>query len=185
MLPNGWTVESFETIARFAAGRTPSRANPVFWQGLGPHYPWVTISDMEDYGTITTTAESVTQAAFDQVFRGRLVRAGTLIMSFKLTIGRIGTLGVDAFHNEAIISIYPKLSVDQRYLGYFLSQIDYTEHQDRQVKGNTLNQDKLNRILVNLPPETEQSRIADVLDCVRKAILLQGRLTQKAHELKR
>ena len=29
------------------------------------------------------------------------------MMSFKLTVGKVSVLGIDAFHNEAIISIYP------------------------------------------------------------------------------
>lgn len=60
--------------------------------------------------------------------------------------------------------------VDQRYLGYFLSQVDYTDHQDRQIKGNTLNQSKIDQIQVVLPPFNEQSRIADVLDKCRLGI---------------
>ena len=106
-------------------------------------------------------------------------------MSFKLTIGRISTLGFDACHNEAIISIHPKQIIDQRYLGYFLSQVDYDDHQDRQIKGNTLNQDKINRIPVTLPPRAEQSAIADVLDRARYAIALEIRAEEVASALKR
>ena len=36
-----------------------------------------------------------------------------LIMSFKLTIGRVATLGIDACHNEAIISILPNARINQ------------------------------------------------------------------------
>ncbi|AKQ56443.1 EcoKI restriction-modification system protein HsdS [Bordetella hinzii] len=106
-------------------------------------------------------------------------------MSFKLTIGRVATLGVDACHNEAIISIYPKPEVDQRYLGYFLAQVDYDALQDRQVKGNTLNQEKIDRIEVLLPPLDEQSSIANVLDLLRHSIDLQDRALATAEDLKR
>ncbi len=106
-------------------------------------------------------------------------------MSFKLTIGRVATLGIDACHNEAIISIYPRNDIDQRYLGYFLAQVDYEELQDRQVKGNTLNRDKINRIQVLLPPQEEQSSIADILDMLRRSISLQDQLLSGAQALKR
>src|SRR5262245_27180026 len=123
-LPDGWTVESLGAVAKFASGRTPSRANPKFWNGT-TGTPWVSIADMEEYGSVKETKETITALALNEVFRGRVVPAGTLLMSFKLTIGRIATLGVPACHNEAIISIYPRPDIDQRFLGYYLSQVDY------------------------------------------------------------
>jgi type I restriction enzyme S subunit len=106
-------------------------------------------------------------------------------MSFKLTIGRVATLGIDAFHNEAIISIFPKEGIDQRYLGYWLSQVDYDRLHDRQIKGNTLNQEKIDRIPVARPPQNEQARIADILDAVRKSISVQTDSLATATTLKR
>lgn len=184
-LPESWTVEPFSQVARYAAGRTPARANPVYWAKGADQVPWVAISDMEEYGTITETAESVSAVAYRDVFRERIVPAGTLLMSFKLTIGRVATLGVHACHNEAIISIYPREGVDQRYLGYFLSHVDYSDHQDRQIKGNTLNQSKIDSIQVVLPPAKEQARIADVLDRCRLGINIERAAETRAQQLKR
>lgn len=185
MIPAEWTIEPLVKLVDYDSGRTPARANPTYWEGDDVEVPWVAISDMKNYGTISTTREMITRRAFDDVFRRRIVRAGTLIMSFKLTIGRVSTLGIDACHNEAIISIRPKARVDQRYLGYFLSQVDYDDLQDRQIKGNTLNQDKIDRIPVILPPKQEQCAIADVLDRVRQAITLETKATEVASSLKR
>jgi type I restriction enzyme S subunit len=185
MIPAEWTIEPLERLVEYNSGRTPARANPVYWEGDDTRVPWVAISDMENYGTISKTREAITRRAFEDVFRRRLVPAGTLLMSFKLTIGRVATLGIDACHNEAIISIRPKARVDQRYLGYFLSQVDYDDLQDRQIKGNTLNQDKIDRIPVVLPPKQEQCDIADVLDFVRQAITLETKATEVAGSLKR
>lgn len=184
-LPEGWTIEPFSQVARYTTGRTPARANPAYWAKGERQVPWVAISDMEQYGIITETAESVSALAFEHVFRERIVPAGTLLMSFKLTIGRVATLGIPACHNEAIISIFPREGVDQRYLGYFLSQVDYADHQDRQIKGNTLNQSKIDQIQVVLPPSNEQSRIADVLDKCRLGINTERAAEKTAEELKR
>ena len=184
-LPKGWTVEPFSQVARYTTGRTPARANPAYWAKGERQVPWVAISDMEQYGTIIKTAESVSSLAFEDVFRERIVPAGTLIMSFKLTIGRVATLGIPACHNEAIISIFPREGVDRRYLAYFLSQVDYTDHQDRQIKGNTLNQSKIDQIQVALPPSKQQARIADVLDKCRLGISTERTAEKTAEELKR
>lgn len=175
MTAASWEIRRFEDIATYKTGRTPPRANPVYWQEGSANVPWVTISDMSDFGLITKTKETVTPEAFDSVFRGQIVPAGTLLMSFKLTIGRIATLGIDACHNEAIISITPKDGINPRYLGYFLSQVDYTTLQDRQIKGNTLNRQKINQIEILVPPFDQQSSIANALDLVRRAITNQDR----------
>ena len=185
MTPEGWTRRCLAEVAAYQAGRTPSRATTAFWANATDGVPWVAISDMTEFGVVTNTKEKITQQAFSSVFRRRAVRAGTLLMSFKLTIGRVATLGVDACHNEAIIAIYPKHGVDQRFLGYFLSRVDYDALQDRQIKGNTLNQEKIDRIEVWLPPADEQVNVADILDLVRRAICTQTRSLDSALELKR
>ncbi|MFC4623786.1 restriction endonuclease subunit S [Daeguia caeni] len=185
MIPDGWRAIPFAELADYKAGRTPARANPDYWQGADDGVPWVAISDMTEFGTVTETKEKISRAAFREVFRGKTVPAGTLIMSFKLTIGRVATLGIDACHNEAIIAIHPRNGVDQRFLGYFLAQVDYDALQDRQVKGNTLNQEKIDRIEIWLPPNDEPKQIADVLDLVRHAIKLQDDGLATAQDLKR
>lgn len=184
MIPPGWKMERLSAIADYNAGRTPARANPAYWSETSEGVPWVSISDMTAFGTVTETNEKISKIAFKEVFRSRAVCAGTLIMSFKLTIGRTATLGIDACHNEAIISIYPRQGVDQRYLGYFLSQVDYDALQDRQIKGNTLNRDKIDRIKVVLPPFDEQSTIGNVLDLLRGTIRVQEKALSTARDLK-
>lgn len=165
-----WPVVPFKDVADYDVGKTPARATPEYWTDAADNVPWVTISDLPAYGTVSATKETTTSLAHDNVFRGHLVPAGTLLMSFKLTIGRVATLAIPAVHNEAIISIYPKPNMDQAFLGYYLSQVDYSQLQDRQIKGNTLNKSKIDRIPVPVPPKPVQQRIAAILDTVRGAI---------------
>lgn len=128
----------------------------------------------------------VSEEAHCSLFRARLIPAGTLLMSFKLTIGRVAKLGVPAYHNEAIISIHPKdkLLIDQGYLFYYLSQIDYSQYQDTAVKGMTLNKGKIDSLEIALPPLQEQRRIAHVLSTVQIAIEQQEQLIALTRELK-
>ena len=183
-IPARWAIKRFADITDYRAGRTPARANTDYWSDMDDGVPWVTIADMSNFGTVTDTKERISKIAVDRVFRGQIVPAGTLIMSFKLTIGRIATLGIDALHNEAIIAIFPKRGIDQRYLGYFLSQVDYNSLQDRQVKGNTLNREKIDRIEIWVPPLVEQIFIANILEIVQKAKELEAKCKQTAQDLK-
>lgn len=179
-----WPVQPFAEVADYGVGKTPARANDDYWDQSGDVAPWVAISDLSPYGLVTATKESISHSAFERVFHGALVPAGTLLMSFKLTIGRVATLAIPAIHNEAIISVYPRKGIDQRFLGYYLSQYDYTELQDRQIKGNTLNKSKIDRIPVPVPPEAEQQAIADVLDGIRAAISATADALQASTALK-
>jgi type I restriction enzyme S subunit len=183
-LPDDWTADHFGNLVDYNLGRTPARNNPEYWKdGI---YPWVSISDMKQHAVIQETAEKVSQQAFDDVFRGRLAPEGSLLMSFKLTIGRISRLGVPAFHNEAIISFQPDPDkISPEYLGYYLSQINYKDYQDTAIKGQTLNKGKLDSLEIALPPLTEQQAIAHTLNTVQHAIKAQERIIQTTTELKK
>ena len=104
-IPVKWCWVRFGNIADFSAGRTPTRNEPSFWNT--GDFPWISIADMNDGETLTTTRETVSEKSAKQIFRSDPEQVGTMIMSFKLTIGKIARLGIRAFHNEAIISIRP------------------------------------------------------------------------------
>lgn len=183
-LPEEWSAKHFGDLVDFKLGRTPPRGSAVYWKE--GKYPWVSISDMTPNGVVTDTAEKVSQKAYDAVFRGKLVPKGSLLMSFKLTIGRVSRLGMPAFHNEAIISFQPNPEeISPEYLGYYLSQLNYKDYQDTAIKGQTLNKGKLNALEIALPPLPEQKKIAHVLSTVQRAIEAQERIIQTTSELKK
>ena len=182
-LPEGWGAGHFGELVDYALGRTPPRNDASYWkEGI---YPWVSISDMKPHAVVSETAEKVTEKAFDKVFRGQLVPEGSLLMSFKLTIGRVSRLGMPALHNEAIISFRPEPTrVNEDYLAYYLSQINYKDYQDTAIKGQTLNKGKIDSLEIALPPIPEQQRIAQVLSTVQQAVEQQERLIRTTTELK-
>lgn len=184
-LPEQWEVVKFGEICGVALGRTPKRSEKTYWD-RGKH-PWVTISDMDDFGLVRHTNEAVSDAAFEDIFKGAYVPRGTLLMSFKLTIGRTAILDVDALHNEAIVSIRPKEPkvVSRDYLFYFLPTIEYSRYYDQVIKGKTLNKGKINRLLIPLPPMAEQRKIAAILQTVQQAKERTEAVIQAARELKK
>ena len=102
-IPNSWSYIKFGSIVTFNIGKTPSRSEPTFW---GNDIPWVSISDMPSSGHITETKEYVSNLAIKQT-NIKIAPADTLLMSFKLSIGKVAILDIPASHNEAIISIFP------------------------------------------------------------------------------
>ena len=162
-LPNNWTWIRFGQYVRMSIGKTPPRGETKYWtNGI---YPWVSISDMSDYGLVKTTKETVSE--YVQSLFGDISSAGTLIMSFKLTVGRTSILDISAYHNEAVISIYPFVDKDYRtrnYLFYILPIISNLGDSKDAIKGKTLNSKSLNNLLLPLPPLNEQGRIVAIIE---------------------
>lgn len=159
-IPESWKWCKLGVIINFNIGKTPPRAEPEWW---GNDVPWVSISDMIDYGCINYTKEKVTDSAINTKFQ-KLIKKDTLLMSFKLTVGRTSILGVDAVHNEAIISIdtfIDKNHCFRNYLFYLLPLIASTGESKKAIKGKTLNTSSINNLLVPLPPLEELERIVE------------------------
>jgi type I restriction enzyme S subunit len=161
-IPSEWEWVRFANIVDFSAGRTPSRNDTSFWNN-GDH-AWVSIADMEDGQVLTATKETVSDKARERVFGSEPEAPGTILMSFKLTIGKIARLGMPAFHNEAIISIRPHLAELDPYLFKILSQFARQGDTKGAIKGATLNRDSISNILFPLPPLAEQRRIVAKID---------------------
>jgi type I restriction enzyme M protein len=180
---DAWTVKPFGELVDFHLGRTPSRSDPRFWEN--GKYPWVSIADMPPFGIVQATAECVSEVAHTEVFRRALVPAGTPLMSFKLTIGRVARMGIDGYHNEAIISFKPKSDeIEEDYLFYFLAQLNYATYQDKAVKGHTLNKSKLEGLPIRYPKSLdEQRRIAGVLRLSQEVAQTEEALAGLHHEL--
>ena len=156
-IPNGWEWVRFSDLAFFAMGKTPPRKESIFWNS--PDYSWVSISDMEHGGSILKTKYCVSESARENIFRKLPLSAGTLLMSFKLTIGKISRLAIPAYHNEGIISIYTYIKIMEDFLFVFLPLFSQFGQKRDAVKGKTLNMKSLSMILIALPPLAEQKRI--------------------------
>ena len=118
----------------------------------------------------------------------------TLIMSFKLSIGKLAITKINLRTNEAIAAfkIKDKSLVSNKYLYYFLLSINWDRlaGDDIKVKGKTLNKAKLKKILITLPPLKEQQNIVANLDAlfaeINKAINIEKNkilLTEKVNNV--
>lgn len=161
-IPASWLWTRFGQIVEFSAGKTPSRHDSSNWN-TGDYY-WVSIADMIDGSSVSTTKETVSEKAKKTVFRSAPSAAGTILMSFKLTIGKVSRLSVPAFHNEAIISVNPFIQELDPYLYRFLSLFSQSGSTKNALKGATLNRESLTNLPIPLPPLAEQYRIVSKVD---------------------
>ena len=155
-------IVPLQQICDIQIGKTPSRSVPEYWGG---DLPWVTISDFTAGRIVTTTKERITRIGAEKSGSKRIPR-GTLLLSFKLSLGKRTFSGCDLFTNEAIaaLQIRDRDVADRDYLYWVLGSIDYDRLVDRAAKGKTLNKAKLQILQIPLPPLTEQKRIAGILD---------------------
>ena len=183
LIPEDWEVVRLGEIAKIKLGRTPERKEKRYWQnGI---IPWVKIQDLNN-GFIYDTSEKISKIAFKEKFRSKFIPKGTLLLSFKLTIGRVGILGIDAVHHEGIASLFlNENKVNKKFLFFLLQHIDYNAYLDNYVKGRTLNKEKLEMFPIPLPPLSEQKKIAKVLDKIQQAIEIQDRIIEQARNLKK
>lgn len=157
-----WRKERLGALCEITIGKTPTRARPDFW---GPGHPWLSIADMSQGRYLSVTSETITDQALKEA-RHREVAPGTILMSFKLSIGKLGIAQVPMYTNEAIahLPIRPGQALLPEYLYWALSATTLTHGADRAAMGSTLNSAKLKEIEIPLPPIPQQQQIAKVLD---------------------
>ena len=157
-IPETWKYLRFHQIVNYYMGKTPPRSVSTYW---GNDIPWVSIADMVSNGTIHSTKEALSNR-FKANIQEKISPPNTLLMSFKLTVGKVSLLGIEAAHNEAIISIFPYADTKEimkMYLFKFLPEIVKYGDAKEAIKGTTLNSKSIDALLVPLPPMEEQKRI--------------------------
>ena len=148
-------------------GKTPSRSNSKYW---GKGHKWLSIADMKSK-YISETKEEITDLAVSEA-NMKIVPKNTVLMSFKLSIGKIGITTEEMYTNEAIASfpIIEKEKIISEYLYYVLKTLRYDNLSDRAVMGATLNKKKLNQIVIPLPSIIVQKKIVNLLNKAEELI---------------
>lgn len=164
-----WKMVKLSDVFTLQMGKTPSRDNPDYWNGS---HKWASIADLgkaEKY--ICDTKESITDSAISETGI-KATHKGTVVMSFKLSIGKTAIAAEDIYTNEAIMSFIDRqtYSYDIDYIYHLFSGKDWSEGTNKAVKGVTLNKATLSQIIIPLPPIETQRQIAENLDKVTRFI---------------
>lgn len=151
---------TLDELCEINVGRTPARAEPAFW---GSGHRWLSIADMNQGLSIRDTKEQITAAG---ARAGKVVQPGTVLLSFKLSIGKVAIADVPLYTNEAIAALPIKddALLDARYLMRALQAMDLASGSNRAAMGATLNKRSLAQIQLPLVSLPEQRRIAAILD---------------------
>ena len=150
-----WSIKKIEDISKVNKGFTPNTKNDEYWDELNEN--WLSIAGMtQKYlykGNKGITKKGASKHA--------KVDKDTLIMSFKLTLGKLAIVKEPIYTNEAICHfVWKESNVNTEYMYYYLNSINISTFGAQAVKGVTLNNDSINSIIVKLPVIQEQNKIA-------------------------
>ena len=106
-------------------GKTPPRKEPQWFTEEHGNVTWVSISDMGDCGTfISDSSEYLTAEAVER-FNVQIVPDHTVLLSFKLTVGRIAITVGEMTTNEAIAHFKTPHHDITEYLYCYLKAFNY------------------------------------------------------------
>ena len=157
-IPSEWEVKSLKYILSFTTGGTPSSHISGYYDG---NEPWVTIADIDGKYINKTHFISKNGAKNANMI---LSPKGSLLYSFKLSVGQVAFTSSDVYTNEAIISIHPHKNLNLNFW-YYLLPIFVIKNANTNIYGAfLLNQDLIKNSTLLFPPFQEQQKIALFLD---------------------
>ena len=164
-----WTESLVKDEFKLSMGKTPARSNPECWEN-GTHR-WISISDMATYTRYTgDTGEYITDYAItDSGIKA--VPKGTIIMSFKLSIGRTAITSEDIYTNEAIMAFadFDEKKFDIDFLHFLIANKNWLLGAKQAVKGKTLNKESIGNAKIIIPPIEMQEEFASIYNQADKS----------------
>ena len=174
-VPEGWHINRADHYFKITIGKTPSRAEKQWFTNSGEGTPWISISDMGEAGAFAFYSKEDLTA--DAIVRHnmKVVPKGTILVSFKLTVGRVAITGVDMCTNEAIAHFYIDNDLDRAYTYCYLKNFEYDS------LGNTSSISKAinSKIIKSMPFIMPTRDILERFSMIVQPILDQIELKQK------
>lgn len=147
-----------ELFSDIKIGGTPSRGNPAFFNGKNL---WVSIKDMNGQSVITSTAEMLSDEGVAKS-NCKLVVKGSLLFSFKLTVGKVAFAGCDLYTNEAIASFDPNEAkssgIDLNYFSMVLPIAAKGDSTKNSMGASLLSKDRIYDLKIPIPKTIDEQK---------------------------
>lgn len=145
-------------------GKTPDRHNDLYWKEGSNR--WISIADLgkcQKY--IYDTKEKITDKAVKESGI-KIIPQNTVIMSFKLSLGKLAITSEPIYSNEAIMAFLDKhvADISSDYLYYLLMNMRWEDNSNKAVMGKTLNKATISGVKVKIHDKLEQEKIVNILD---------------------
>jgi type I restriction enzyme, S subunit len=153
LVPKGWQVGSLGSISDVGIGKTPPRKETHWFSENPADVRWVSIRDMGTSGAfISQTSEYLTAESIER-FNVRQVPNNTVLLSFKMTIGRVAITEGEMTTNEAIAhcKLTTQSPLSSEYIYLHLKQFDYTTLSSTSSIADAVNSKTVKAIPILIP----------------------------------
>lgn len=162
MIPKDWEIRKIKNYYKMQIGFTPDTKNPDFYDGESG-YDWVTIGDLNGGKYTPKTTKGKISRKYVDEYTPAIIPKGSLLYSFKLSVGQVAFTDRDVYSNEAIASFIADEDINLDFL--FYSSYMIVENANENIYGaKILNQELIRNASIVFPPLEEQQKIADFLD---------------------
>ena len=153
LVPKGWAIRTMADVSTVGIGKTPPRKEQHWFSEASSDVRWVSIRDMGTIGVYAArTSEFLTQDAVDQ-FNIRLVPDNTVMLSFKMTIGRVAITDGEMTTNEAIahFKLAPNAPLTTEFIYLHLKQFDFSKLSSTSSIADAVNSKTVREIPILIP----------------------------------
>ena len=151
-------------------GKTPSRDNNMYWKD--GNLPWVSIADLSKSQIyIENSKDMITNLAAKDTLM-KCIPQDTVIMSFKLSLGKTAITKTPLYTNEAIMAFIDKkvIQIEPICIYFLFRNIKWGQYTNNAVKGKTLNKKFFSDFQIYIPEYTQQTKIASILIRINKIL---------------
>ncbi|OPZ78015.1 MAG: EcoKI restriction-modification system protein HsdS [Alphaproteobacteria bacterium ADurb.Bin438] len=166
-IPENWEVKKLGDVVDLSIGRTPPRKESQ-WFSNSEGVKWISIKDIGLSNTfIHKTSERLTCSAIKK-FNVPIIKKRTVILSFKLTIGRVAITSEDMCSNEAIAQL-PIIDnvISNEYLYSYLLDFKYESLGSTSSIGKAIN----SKILKDMPIVVPDSCLMDIYSKLSSSLI--------------
>ena len=158
-IPINWQIRKVKDLYQIQTGFTPDTKREEYYADEIEGYDWLTIGDLDGKMYIPHITKNHISKLYVQKFSPSIIPKGSLLYSFKLSVGQVSITNRDIYSNEAIASFIPHSGVCLEFLYYSSSMI--VENANENIYGaKILNQELIRNARVVCPPIEEQKKIA-------------------------
>ena len=165
LIPKDWYYNTLDEISDVAIGKTPPRKE-TWWFSEKEGVKWVSIKDLGNSGTyVFETSEYLTEEAIEK-FNVKLIPEDTIILSFKLTVGRLGITTEEMVTNEAIahFKLDENSLISKEYLYLYLKNFNYEELGSTSSIAKAINSKIVKKIPVLIPTNNKMEEFKKLFE---------------------